>query len=83
MSKFARSFAAVGARKSLIEPFLIDRHSFGREEDRQPAVGDLRRERDILGADGGKIDGNARTQRMDDQLERFAEARDLRCTGIS
>src|SRR5581483_11176658 len=44
-----------------------------RHEDRQPAVGDLVRERDVLRADRGEVDRDVGPQRSQHQLERLSE----------
>ena len=45
-----------------------------REEDRQPAVGDLRRQRDVLRPDRREVDRDVGAARVHDDLERLAEA---------
>ena len=66
--------AAAAAREALLEHRQMRlRESLRREEDRQPAVRDLRRERDVLRADRGEVDRDVRAGRVDDQLERLAE----------
>jgi hypothetical protein len=44
-----------------------------REEDRQPAVGDLGREGDVLRPDRGEVDRHVAAERLQDQLQRLAE----------
>ena len=44
----------------------------GREQRRDPAVGDLAGERGVLGADRGEVDGDPRLHRRDRELERLA-----------
>ena len=50
------------------------REALRREEDRQPAVGDLGGERDVLRPDRGEVDRHLAAQRVDDDLQRLAEA---------
>ena len=49
--------------------------ALGVDEDRQPAVGDLRGERDVLRADRGEVDRDVGAQRPHHHLQRLAEAR--------
>ena len=66
---------AAAPREALLEHRAVRlAESLGREEDREPAVGDLRRQRDVLRADRGEVDRHVGAQRVDDQLERLAEA---------
>ena len=51
---------------------------FGREEDRQPAVGDLECEPDVLRAQGGEIDRNRVTKWPHHQFQRLPQARCVR-----
>src|SRR5262249_52621526 len=49
-----------------------------REEDRQPAVGDLRCERDVGGADGSEVHRNLGAEWTQQELQRLAETRRAR-----
>ncbi len=65
----AASLGEAGLDLRLVSLLVVGRG----EEDRQPAVGDLGRQLDVLGADGGQVDGQVRPA-VDDALERLAQA---------
>ena len=71
--------APAADRETLLERGAVHgRSTLGREEDREPAVGDLRRERDVLRADRGEVDRHLRPGGVDDDLQRPAETRRAR-----
>ena len=68
------ALAAAGTREAGVERVaerFLD--AVGREEDREPAVGDLGRERDVLRPDRGEVDRDVGPARVHDDLERLAE----------
>ena len=64
-----------GAGEALVEPFVVHAGNPRRVEDRQPPVGDLGGQRDVLRAFGAQHHRDVRTQRMGDGLERLAQTR--------
>src|SRR5262245_26367083 len=69
----ARGRRAAGA-EALVEPAAEHLHVPWREERGDPAVGDLAGERDVLGPDGGQVDGQVGPA-VQDRAERLAETR--------
>lgn len=67
-----RRVAAGPAGRECVAPDVV--RAFGQEEDRLPALGDLRGQLHVLRAEGGQQHRNAFAHRMIDQLQRFAEA---------
>src|SRR6185312_14523662 len=63
---------AAGARRALLEQRAKLADVLRREEDRDPAVGDLARELRVLRPDGRKVDRDAVLHRRDGQLQRLA-----------
>ena len=68
----------LSGRPPASEPLLEMRavhlgESLRREENRQPSVRDLGRERDVARSDRGEVDRHVRAQRARDQLERLAQ----------
>src|SRR5216684_5215063 len=65
--------AAARAREARLERFLEDGHPLRREEDGEPAVGDLGGQGHVPGPDGGEIDGNVRAS-VEDGLEGLSQS---------
>ena len=63
---------APGPRGAFLEQRAHLAHVLGREEDRQPAVGDLSGQRGVLGPDRRQVDRDPLLDRGDHQLERLA-----------
>ncbi len=73
-SKSARLLPLPGRREPCVERRAVGlAEPVRREEDRQPAVGDLRAERDVLRSDRRDVDRDVVARRMHDELERLAE----------
>ena len=72
MSKSSKRLAAAGAREALLEqrPELAD--VLGREQRRDPAVGDLGRQRRVLRPDRREVDRDPLLHRRDRELQRLA-----------
>src|SRR5713226_2430882 len=68
------SLSVASAREAFLKRGAKDAHSMGRKKYRQPAVRDLRRKRDVLRPYRGNVDRDVGTQRVYDQLQRFAQA---------
>ena len=65
--------AGAGLREALGERVAVEAVVARRVEHRQPAVGDLGRQRDVLRALGREIDRQVGAQRVHDRLQRLAE----------
>ena len=69
--------AAPGPREALVEPCPEQRRASRGEQDRDPAVGDLGGQGDVLRPHGREVDGNVGPA-VEDRLERLAEPRRVR-----
>ena len=74
MSKSAERLAAAGAREALLQQRAELGHVLGREQRREPAVGDLGRERRVLRPDRRDVDRDPLLHGRDRELERLARA---------
>ena len=68
----ARDLEALGGAPAMLGAERVV-EALGVDEDRQPAVGDLRGERDVLRPDRGEVDRDVGAQRPHHHLQRLAE----------
>src|SRR6185436_5221221 len=71
----SKRLSILASGEAFIQRLAKHADSFRREENRQPAVGDLRRKRDVLRSDGRDVDRYLGAQRMNDKLERLSQPR--------